>query len=151
MHIRTHAPLHTQIHTRKLQIFLLLHSSSPLFLPCAQLVLEAKSFGKYLDPPVAIFEAVSGADRLSQITAQIVVGTPGTVKNLLQFKRLDPSKITLLVLDEADTMVAMQGMGEETVKVKNFLKQGHQVICMSATFSDDEARLSRKVACSGRG
>ena len=41
------------------------------------------------------------------ITAQVIIGTPGTISKWLQLKKLGLSKMKILVFDEADRMLAM--------------------------------------------
>ena len=38
--------------------------------------------------------------------AQVVIGTPGTIKNLITYKKLGVTKLKILVFDEADQMLA---------------------------------------------
>lgn len=40
------------------------------------------------------------------IMAQVVIGTPGTMKNLITYKKLGVTKLKILVFDEADQMLA---------------------------------------------
>jgi len=40
------------------------------------------------------------------IMAQVVIGTPGTIKNLITYKKLGVTKLKILVFDEADQMLA---------------------------------------------
>lgn len=55
-------------------------------------------------------------DKIS--TAHIVVGTPGTVLDCIRKKWLPVDKIRVFVIDEADTMLDQQGLGEQCVRVK---------------------------------
>lgn len=55
---------------------------------------------------------------VTRITAQIVVGTPGTMVDLLKRKVIDSSGIKVFVLDEADNMLDQDGLGDQTLKVK---------------------------------
>lgn len=52
------------------------------------------------------------------IEAQIVVGTPGTVMDLIKRRSLPVNKIKVFVLDEADNMLDQQGLGEQCLRVK---------------------------------
>lgn len=52
------------------------------------------------------------------LTAQVIVGTPGTILDLIVKKKLDPRDIRVLVLDEADNMLDQQSLGEQTLRVK---------------------------------
>lgn len=49
------------------------------------------------------------------VTAQIVIGTPGTIKKWMSLKKLGANYIKILVFDEADHMLA------EVVSLQNYL------------------------------
>lgn len=55
---------------------------------------------------------------VTRITAQIVVGTPGTMTNLLKQRVIDSSSIKVFVLDEADNMLDQGGLRDQTLRVK---------------------------------
>jgi ATP-dependent RNA helicase DDX19/DBP5 len=61
---------------------------------------------------------VEQSKRGQPITGQIVVGTPGTTKELINKQLLNPQHIKILVLDEADNMLEEQGMGDQCMRVK---------------------------------
>lgn len=49
---------------------------------------------------------------------QIVIGTPGTVLDwCTKYKLIDPKKITMFVLDEADVMIATQGHRDQSIRI----------------------------------
>jgi superfamily II DNA/RNA helicase len=52
------------------------------------------------------------------ITAHIVVGTPGTMTDLMRRKVIDVSEVKVFVLDEADNMLDQDGLGDQTLRVK---------------------------------
>lgn len=54
----------------------------------------------------------------STITAHIVVGTPGTMTDLMKRKVIDVSEVKVFVLDEADNMLDQDGLGDQTLRVK---------------------------------
>ncbi|KAG1771923.1 P-loop containing nucleoside triphosphate hydrolase protein [Suillus placidus] len=54
----------------------------------------------------------------SQITAHVVVGTPGTMTDLVRRKVIDTSEVKVFVLDEADNMLDQDGLGDQTLRVK---------------------------------
>jgi ATP-dependent RNA helicase DDX19/DBP5 len=41
------------------------------------------------------------------IMSQVVIGTPGTIKNCMIYKKLEMTRLKILVFDEADQMFAM--------------------------------------------
>jgi ATP-dependent RNA helicase DDX19/DBP5 len=58
---------------------------------------------------------------VSHITAHIVVGTPGTMTDLLRRRIIDPSEVKVFVCDEADNMLDQDGLGDQTLRVKKFV------------------------------
>lgn len=65
--------------------------------------------------------AVPGSwSRGQKIDKHILIGTPGTVVDMLSKggKIFDPKQIRVFVLDEADEMLAMQSLGDQTVRIK---------------------------------
>lgn len=63
--------------------------------------------------------AVPGAvSRDTGVRSSAVVGTPGTVMDLIRRRQFDVSQLKLLVIDEADNMLDMQGLGDQCTRVK---------------------------------
>ncbi|KAI9570553.1 P-loop containing nucleoside triphosphate hydrolase protein [Boletus coccyginus] len=85
---------------------------------------------------------------VTRITAHIVVGTPGTMTDLLKRRVIDSSGIKVFVLDEADNMLDQDGLGDQTLKVKNLLPRTQlpQIILFSATFPDHVRNFANKFA-----
>ncbi|EGP92400.1 unnamed protein product [Zymoseptoria tritici ST99CH_1A5] len=84
-----------------------------------------------------IHEAIPNVNtRNQQVDAQIVVGTPGTVMELLKRRLLDSRNIKVLTLDEADNMLDLQGMGDQCKRIKQQLPRNTQIVLFSATFPD---------------
>lgn len=68
-----------------------------------------------------------GLPRGERVQANVVVGTPGTVFDIIKRRQLDPSNLKLLVIDEADNMLDEQGLGDQCMRIKryvNFLSSG---------------------------
>ncbi|KAJ8072280.1 RNA helicase required for poly(A+) mRNA export [Marasmius tenuissimus] len=85
----------------------------------------------------------------THVTAQIIVGTPGTMYDLLRRKVIDTSELKVFVLDEADNMLDQDGLGDQTLRVKNMLPRGPktpQIILFSATFPDHVRQFADKFA-----
>jgi hypothetical protein len=57
---------------------------------------------------------------VSRITAHVVVGTPGTMTDLMRRKVIDVSEVKVFVLDEADNMLDQDGLGDQTLRVKKY-------------------------------
>lgn len=63
-----------------------------------------RTIGQYV-PNLKIQGAVPGAvTRGARVEASVIVGTPGTVLDLIKRRQLDASKIKIFVMDEADNM-----------------------------------------------
>jgi len=61
---------------------------------------------------------VCSVERGVKLQEQIVIGTPGTVLDwCTKYKHIDPKKITLFVLDEADVMIATQGHRDQSIRI----------------------------------
>jgi len=61
---------------------------------------------------------VEAAQRSRKIEAAVVVGTPGTVQDLIKRRSMNVTKMRILVLDEADNMLDQQGLGDQCSRVK---------------------------------
>ena len=100
----------------------------------------ATLMGTFLeDKGLKIVEAVpqSLPPKGQQVQGQVVVGTPGTIMDLVQRRRqLNTRGIKVLTVDEADNMLDMQGMGDQCKRVKQMLPPTTQVVLFSATFPD---------------
>lgn len=80
-----------------------------------------RSIGQFVDG-LTIQAAVPGAvQRNAKLAAMVIVGTPGTVMDLIKRRQFDPSEMKILCLDEADNMLDQQGLGEQCIRVKMFV------------------------------
>src|SRR5579883_2612976 len=75
--------------------------------------------------------------------AQIVVGTPGRVLDLLRQEALRPEHISYVVLDEADEMLD-QGFAPDVERILGFLPKERQTALFSATVPDWVKETSHK-------
>lgn len=50
--------------------------------------------------------------------AHIVIGNPGTLLDMLSKGGIDPTKLRVFVLDEADNMLEKGTLGDQTLRVK---------------------------------
>jgi len=75
--------------------------------------------------------------------AQIVVGTPGRVSDMLMRKSFNPLSIKMFVLDEADEMLS-RGFKEQIHDVFTKMPFNIQVILLSATMPDDVLEVTKK-------
>ncbi|KAL2335463.1 hypothetical protein Fmac_016676 [Flemingia macrophylla] len=73
------------------------------------------------------------------IMAQVVIGTPGTIKKWMSFKKLGATKLKILVFDEADQMLAEDGFKDDSLRIMKEIERVNsncQVLLFSATFND---------------
>ncbi|CAI4051332.1 ATP-dependent RNA helicase DBP5 SKDI_15G2000 [Saccharomyces kudriavzevii IFO 1802] len=84
-------------------------------------------------------------EKNKQINAQVIVGTPGTVLDLMRRKLVQLQKIKIFVLDEADNMLDQQGLGDQCIRVKRFLPKDAQLVLFSATFAEAVRQYAKKI------
>jgi len=75
--------------------------------------------------------------------AQVVVGTPGRVMDLLERRTLKFDHVRLAVLDEADEMLGV-GFLEDVTRILSRCPRGHKTALFSATLTPDIERLIRE-------
>ncbi|XP_056305283.1 ATP-dependent RNA helicase DDX19A [Danio aesculapii] len=106
-----------------------------------------EQMGKFY-PEVTLAYAVRGhrMERGIRIKEQIVIGTPGTVLDwCIKLKLIDPKKIKVFVLDEADVMIATQGHQDQSIRIQRMLPKGCQMLLFSATFEDSVWKFAERV------
>jgi superfamily II DNA/RNA helicase len=78
-------------------------------------------------------------------TSQIVVGTTGRVLDSIERKVIDVSRLSMLVMDEADEMLS-PGFKEQVVEIyKRLPTEGLQVCLFSATLSPEVMTTSEEI------
>ncbi len=96
---------------------------------------------------LSITEVYGGVSIIPQIDrirhADVVVGTPGRILDHLQRRSLNLSKVSILVLDEADRMLEM-GFIDDVDKIISQVPKKRQTLLFSATISGDIDHLSKK-------
>jgi len=76
--------------------------------------------------------------------AHIIVGTPGRIMDHLYKRRLDLSRVSTLVLDEADRMLDM-GFEEEMRAVIGAVPEDRQTLLFSATYPEQMEQVSQSI------
>lgn len=86
-----------------------------------QILQNVKDIGQYtsVTTQMAIKDHIPKG---KSVVEQIVVGTPGTLMDLMKRKLLDVSEVKIFVLDEADSMLDQQGMGDQSLRIKKYSK-----------------------------
>ncbi|GAB1293660.1 RNA helicase [Apodemus speciosus] len=106
-----------------------------------------EQMGKFY-PELKLAYAVRGnkLERGQKVSEQIVIGTPGTVLDWCsKLKFIDPKKIKVFVLDEADVMIATQGHQDQSIRIQRMLPRNCQMLLFSATFEDSVWKFAQKV------
>lgn len=112
-----------------------------------QIVGVISIMGRFLDNLVVGTAVPMGAaDRPARLSCSVVVGTPGTVQEMMKKRILNPSQLKVLVLDEADNMLDLQGLGDQCIRVKSLLPKTIQVVLFSATFPTHVYRYAQTFA-----
>lgn len=73
----------------------------------------------------------------------VVVGTPGRVWDMIQRKALNPDKIKIFILDEADEMLS-RGFKDQIYEIFKFLPEDVQVGLFSATMDKEALDITRQ-------
>ncbi|KAB8079381.1 ATP-dependent RNA helicase dbp5 [Aspergillus leporis] len=84
--------------------------------------------------------------RPSRMECSVVIGTPGTVMDWIKKRIMVANKLKVLVLDEADNMLDLQGMGDQCIRVKALLPRDIQIVLFSATFPAHVHQYASKFA-----
>lgn len=81
-----------------------------------------------------------------KLQEQIVIGTPGTMLDWCsKFKFIDPKKIKVFVLDEADVMIATQGHQDQSIRIQRMLPKNCQMLLFSATFEESVWNFAQRI------
>ncbi|CEI99732.1 Putative Dbp5p [Rhizopus microsporus] len=59
--------------------------------------------------------------RNEPIQAQVIVGTPGTVADVIRKRQLPVQAVKIFVLDEADNMLDQDGLGDQSIRIKKYV------------------------------
>lgn len=73
----------------------------------------------------------------------LIIGTPGRLKDLIERKMINLSKFKTVVLDEAERMLDM-GFINDTRFIMNEMPKGRQTLFFSATLSNEIERMSKE-------
>ncbi len=102
----------------------------------------------YADAGARIMACVGGMDVRTEARqlsngAHIVVGTPGRLRDHLERRRLDLTKLAAVVLDEADEMLDL-GFREDLEFILDATPANRQTLLFSATMPRDIEALARR-------
>lgn len=114
---------------------------------CLQIANDLKNYSKNIADVhvVAVYGGASISDQLRQIKrgVQIVVATPGRMLDIIGRKAVDFSKVSYVVLDEADEMLNM-GFQEDIDEILSTTPADKKTWLFSATMPAEVRRISKK-------
>lgn len=114
---------------------------------CVQVARDLEAFARFV-PKVNVLAVYGGARIDQQMNklrkgVQIVVATPGRLKDLINRKAVDLSRISYVVFDEADEMLQM-GFQDELTAILASTPKEKNTLLFSATMPKEVANISRK-------
>ena len=114
---------------------------------CMQISNDLMTYSKYING-MKILPVYGGARIDQQIKSlkkgpQIVVGTPGRVKDLIKRKKLVVENIERFILDEADEMLSM-GFKDDLESIFQSTPTKKQVLLFSATMTPKVVKVTKK-------
>ena len=114
---------------------------------CMQITNELKQYAKYYQNlnTVAVYGGASITDQARQIKrgAQIIVATPGRMKDMIQRNIIDISHIDICILDEADEMLNM-GFFEDIKEILSHSSDQKNTWLFSATMPKEVSIIAKK-------
>jgi len=114
---------------------------------CLQLANEMEQYGKYYPGlnVVAVYGGASITDQSRKLKrgAQIIVATPGRIKDMISRHLVDISKIEYCVLDEADEMLNM-GFYEDITDILAHTPKDKSTWLFSATMPKEVSNIAKK-------
>ncbi len=114
---------------------------------CLQITNEIIAYGKYMPGlnVTAVYGGASITDQARQIQkgSQIIVATPGRMKDMIGRRMIDISKIEYCVLDEADEMLNM-GFYEDITEILSHSPKEKSTWLFSATMPKEVSTIAKK-------
>ncbi|MNC20305.1 DEAD-box ATP-dependent RNA helicase CshB [compost metagenome] len=111
-----------------------------------QILREAERYGAHRG--IKAMGLIGGAAIKRQIDKlrehpQLVVGTPGRIRELIGLRKLKMHEVTTIVIDEADQMFQLSGAGEVAKIVSSALRT-RQLVMLSATIGPETKALAAR-------
>ncbi|MFC6648837.1 DEAD/DEAH box helicase [Paenibacillus rhizoplanae] len=111
-----------------------------------QILREAERYGAHRG--IRAIGLIGGAAIKRQIDKlrehpQLVVGTPGRIRELIGLRKLKMHEVSTIILDEADQMFQLSGAGEVTKIVSSALRT-RQLVMLSATIGPETRLLANR-------
>jgi len=115
---------------------------------CMQITRDLRNYAKYI-PEILIVPVYGGASIEAQFKdlakkPQIIVATPGRLRDMIRRNRVDFSNVKTMILDEADEMLNM-GFQEEVDDILEYMpKEGRHTMLFSATMPKEVEAILNK-------
>ena len=115
---------------------------------CMQITRDLRNYAKYI-PEILIVPVYGGASIELQFKdlakkPQIIVATPGRLRDMIRRNRVDFTNVKTMILDEADEMLNM-GFQEEVDDILEYMpKEGRHTMLFSATMPKEVEAILNK-------
>ena len=115
---------------------------------CMQITRDLRNYAKYI-PEILIVPVYGGASIELQFKElakkpQIIVATPGRLRDMIRRNRVDFTNVKTMILDEADEMLNM-GFQEEVDDILEYMpKEGRHTMLFSATMPKEVEAILNK-------
>ena len=114
---------------------------------CMQITRDLRSYAKYI-PEILIVPVYGGASIELQFKdlakkPQIIVATPGRLRDMIRRNRVDFSNVKTMILDEADEMLNM-GFQEEVDDILEYMPKERHTMLFSATMPKEVEAILNK-------
>ena len=115
---------------------------------CMQITRDLRNYAKYI-PEILIVPVYGGASIEAQFKdlakkPQIIVATPGRLRDMIRRNRVDFTNVKTMILDEADEMLNM-GFQEEVDDILEYMpKEGRHTMLFSATMPKEVEAILNK-------
>ena len=85
-------------------------------------------------------------ERGATMEEQVIIGTPGKVWTLINMRVMGTAKMRIFVLDEADEMLALGGLGDQSKRIRQKLPKNTQTLFFSATWTDPVIKFAKQLS-----
>jgi ATP-dependent RNA helicase DDX19/DBP5 len=115
-----------------------------------QIGMEVLKMGKYMVQEAGVRVKVilreERYERGATMEEQVIIGTPGKVWTLINMRVMGTAKMRIFVLDEADEMLALGGLGDQSKRIRQKLPKNTQTLFFSATWTDPVIKFAKQLS-----
>ena len=77
---------------------------------------------------------------------QVIIGTPGKVWTLINMRVMGTADMRVFVLDEADEMLALGGLGDTSKRIRQKMPKNVQTLFFSATWTEPVVKFAKQLS-----